>query len=137
MDNIKDSFGNNNKDYERLTTPKPVVNNEEVTSLLSSTDYDLNHDVVMKSHVTNFFSQVPDSGCFDVARRYLSLEVNFVTSKLRGASRNWYLVKYPANNVPTSMKELLESLKVAFNDVSSSKLAKKINEFKTSLWSSH
>ncbi|OUM61908.1 hypothetical protein PIROE2DRAFT_11977 [Piromyces sp. E2] len=145
MKNNKDKSNDNNRAYDRLTTPKPFGNNEDDTSLLSSTDYDLDHDVVMKSHVTNSFSQVPDPGCFDgnstetelfcelceatfkthpYKRWPEDIKVNFVTSRLKGAARNWYLVKYPANTVPASMKELLEGLKVAFNDVGSNKLAK-------------
>ena len=111
------------------------------TRQLSPTQYDLDHDVVMRSNYHhNSLIQVPEPGffsgdtsetdlfcelCEDTFNTYPNNElpedtkVNFVKSRLRGSARNWYLSRYKNNVVPATMFELLMGLKGAFNNIGS------------------
>ena len=51
-------------------------------------------------------------------------KINFVQSRLRGASRSWFKTKYPIGTSPSSLEVLLEELKKAFPDLVSKKLKK-------------
>lgn len=128
--------------YERLETPRPPA---EQAPSNHSTQYDKDHDVIMKSRIAYSINQVPEPGffvgktsetdlfcqlCEDTFKTYPNrywpedAKVNFVKSRLRDAARNWYLSKYKENESPASLKELLEGLKKAFTNVESKKLAK-------------
>ncbi len=111
----------------------------------SSVQYDLDHDVVMRSNYHYNLTQIPEPGFFSGDTNETDLfcelceatfttypnnelpddaKVNFVKTRLRGSARNWYLSKYKNNIVPSNMGELLAGLRGAFNNVGSTKLAK-------------
>ena len=131
--------------YERLDTPRPAPEREDGNSVSTSTHYDLDHDVIMKSRLAYTVNQVPEPGffvgntsetdlfcqlCEDTFKTYPNrywpedTKVNFVKSRLRDAARNWYLTKYKDNVYPATLKELLDGLREAFTNVASNKLAK-------------
>ena len=142
----------NNHSYERLNTPTPtplaeqkIEDNDSSSEATTSTHYDLDHDVIMKSRFAYTVTQVPDPGlftgktsetelfcqlCEDTFKTYPhrywpeDSKVNFVKSRLRGSARSWYLTKYKDNIYPATLKELLDGLKKAFTNVASVKLAK-------------
>ena len=111
------------------------------------TRYDNDHDVIMRSAFPYTVAQVPEPGLFsgDISETELfcqlcgdtfktypcklwpeDAKINFVQSRLRGAARSWFQIKYPIGTSPSSLEVLLEELKKAFPDVVSKKL-KKIN----------
>ena len=113
----------------------------------TSTRYDNDHDVIMRSAFPYTVAQVPEPGLFsgDISETELFFQlcgdtfktypcklwlsdakINFVQSRLRGAARSWFQTKYPIGTSPSSLETLLEELKKAFPDVVSKKL-KKIN----------
>ena len=113
----------------------------------TTTRYDSDHDVIMRSAFPYTVAQVPEPGlfsgdisetelfcqlCGDTFRTYPcklwpeDAKINFVQSRLRGAARSWFQTKYPIGTSPSSLEVLLEELKKAFPDVVSKKL-KKIN----------
>ena len=127
-------------------TPRPGDDNSNDDSGRSdsSTNYDLDNDVVMRGRITYPIAQVPDPGLFTGVPAEVELfcelcsatfkaypnnllppdaRVNFVKTRLRDAARNWYLTKYKGNVVPASLQELLDGLKAAFPNVESKKLA--------------
>ncbi len=122
----------------------PEVSAEDQKSV-SSVKYDLDNDVIMRTRYPDSVKQIPEPGCFrgitsetelfcdlceDTFKTYPNSswpeesKINFVRSRLRDAARNWYLTKYKGNKSPKTMKELLDGLRIAFNDVGSNKLAK-------------
>lgn len=149
---IADHNNTNNNRYERLNTPTPtpdrrddLAEEESVSSATTSTHYDLDHDVIMKSRFAYTVAQVPDPGLFTGKTSETELfcqlcednfktypykhwpeesKVNFVKSRLRGSARSWYLTKYKDNIYPATLHELLDGLRKAFTNVASAKLAK-------------
>ena len=126
----------------------PVQNFEEpqvVPNAPPSIQYDLDHDVVMRTPYHYNLTQIPEPGFFSGNPNETDLfcelceatfttypnnelpepaKINFVKTRLRGSARNWYLSKYKHNIVPSTMGELLTGLRNAFNNVGSTKLAK-------------
>ena len=113
----------------------------------TTTRYDNDHDVIMRSAFPYTVAQVPDPGLFDgkvsEAELFCQLcadtfktfpcklweedaKINFVQSRLRGAARSWYQTKYSNGTAPPSLEILLYELRNAFPDLVSKKL-KKIN----------
>ena len=113
----------------------------------TSTRYDNDHDVIMRSAFPYTVAQVPEPGlfygdisetelfcqlCGDTFKTYpcklwaTESKINFVQSRLRGAARSWFQTKYPNGTSPSSLEVLLDEIKKAFPDVVSKKL-KKIN----------
>jgi len=113
----------------------------------TTTRYDNDHDVIMRTTFSGNVPQVPDPGLFtgDVSETELFCQlcgdtfktypckfwpeeskINFVQSRLREAARSWYQNKYPAGTSPISLNLLLKELKESFPDFVSKKL-KKIN----------
>ena len=78
-----------------------------------------------KPSETELFCQLCEDTFRTTPNRYLSEEtkINFVKSRLRDSTWNWYLNKYKDNFRPGSMHELLTGLKTAFSNVASYKLA--------------
>ncbi len=122
----------------------PEISGEDKKSV-SSVKYDLDNDVIMRTRYPDSVKQIPEPGCFrgitsetelfcdlceDTFKTYPNSswpeesKINFVRSRLHDAARNWYLTKYKGDKSPKTMKELLNGLRVAFNDVGSCKLAK-------------
>ena len=103
----------------------------------TSTRYDNDHDVIMRSAFPYTVAQVPEPGlfsgdisetelfcqlCGDTFKTYpcklwaTESKINFVQSRLRGAARSWFQTKYPAGTSPSSLETLLDELKKAFPD---------------------
>ena len=145
IENPKEDIDSENlHPFERLDTPKPNKIHEN-NSDYDSTNYDLDHDVIMRSRFAYSINQVPEPGnftgktsetdlfcqlCEDTFKTYPNrlwpedAKVNFVKSRLRDAARNWYLTKYKDNTSPATLKELLDELKKAFTNIASKKLTK-------------
>eukprot|EP00833_Pecoramyces_ruminatium_P007541 jgi/Orpsp1_1/1181573/evm.model.c7180000077753.1 len=126
-----------------MITPRPVPIQPDEHSV--TTQYDLDHDVIMRSRFAYSINQVPEPGffsgktsetdlfcqlCEDIFKTYPNrywpedAKVNFVQSRLRDSARNWFLAKYKNNTLPATMQELIDGLRTAFNNVASIKLAK-------------
>lgn len=146
MESLNQRINNNQNPagYERFETPKPPVDNQEDESS-TSTDYDIDHDVIMRNRISVPLIQVPEPGFFSGKTSETELfcqlcedtfstspnkhlpeetKIYFVKSRLRDSARNWYLAKYSGNTKPRTMSELLEGLKTAFSNIASYKLAK-------------
>jgi len=123
------------------STPQATYDDNASTT----TRYDNDHDVIMRSAFPYTVAQVPEPGlfsgdisetelfcqlCADTFKTYPcklwpdDAKINFVQSRLRGAARSWYQTKYPTGVIPSSLESLLEELKKAFPDVVSKKLKK-------------
>ena len=115
--------------------------NEDTTS----TQYDPDHDVIMKSRFVAPVNQIPDPGLFDgntaetelfcelcwsTFKNYPNstlseeIKIDFVKTRLRGTARNWYLTKYTGDNLPFTLESLLLDIRTAFPNVVSKKLAR-------------
>jgi len=87
----------------------------------TSTRYDNDHDVIMRSAFPYTVAQVPEPGlfygdtsetelfcqlCGDTFKTYpckiwaTEAKINFVQSQLRGAARSWFQTKYPNGTSP-------------------------------------
>jgi len=130
------------------STPEaPTVIPQVDDGASTSTRYDNDHDVIMRSAFPYTVAQVPEPGlfsgdisetelfcqlCGDTFKTYpcklwaTESKINFVQSRLRGAARSWFQTKYPNGTSPSSLEVLLDEIKKAFPDVVSKKL-KKIN----------
>ena len=64
MNNRLNNAPNDNNIYERLDTPRPLPGNDDDDSADTSTHYDLDHDVIMRSRFAYTVNQVPDPGNF-------------------------------------------------------------------------
>ena len=134
------------REIHQQATPRhgDNINNDDSGHSDAPTNYDLDHDVVMRGRITYPIAQVPDPGLFTgvpaEAELFCELchatfeaypnnllpddaRINFVKTRLREAARNWYLTKYKGNVVPATLQELLDGLKAAFPNVESKKLA--------------
>ena len=121
--------------------PQPPVDDNASTT----TRYDSDHDVIMRSAFPYTVAQVPEPGLFsgDISETELFCQlcadtfktypcklwpedskINFVQSRLRGAARSWYQTKYPSGVLPVSLEVLLDELRRAFPDLISKKLKK-------------
>ena len=99
--------------------PQPSLDDNASTT----TRYDSDHDVIMRSVFPYIVAQVPDPGlfsgdisetelfcqlCADTFKTYTcklwpeNSKINFVQSRLRGAARSWYQTKYPSGILPAS-----------------------------------
>jgi len=156
LENFKASFAKEIEDYfedklkksnEELLTQitKMIEDRLNNSSEESSTEYDLDNDVIMKNKLNPPVRQVPEPGffsgdttqtelfcelCFDTFKTYPNnqleeeAKINFVKSRLRDSARIWYRIKYKDNNNPATMVELLQELAAAFTNVISIKLSK-------------
>ena len=127
--------------YNRLDTPKPPIDDN---SSATSTRYDLDHDVIMRTRFSYPVNQVPEPGFFNGTVKDTELfcelcsatfksfpnkslpeevKINFVQSRLRDSARSWFLSKYHDNLYPATMDELLNGIKTAFPNVAGPKLA--------------
>lgn len=137
-----------NQDYDRLGSATPRPQNDDLATssdATTSTHYDLDHDVIMRSRFAYTVTQVPEPGfftgkisetdlfcqlCEDTFKTYPNrywsenAKVNFVKSRLRDSARNWYLTRYKDNVYPATLNELLTGLRKAFTNEASVKLAK-------------
>lgn len=123
---------------------KEIKTLNDTDSEEGSTEYDDDHDVIMQNQ-TYSLKQVPDPGFFtgDTTQTELFCElcqatfktppnnhlseevkINFVAVRLRESARIWYHIKYKDGVSPITMDELLEDLRKAFSNVTSTKLAK-------------
>ena len=141
-DYLTQQLGKNTEDLlERMTEMLKEYNNEDATT---STDYDEDHDVIMRNGITSSVTPVPDPGLFSGNTNETKLfcelcesiintypynqlteaeKKNFITSRLRGSARTWYQIKYK-NAAPTTARNILIELSQAFSNVTSIKLAK-------------
>lgn len=156
LENFKASFA---KEIEDYFEDKLKKSNEELLNQIakmiedrlnnsseeSSTEYDLDNDVIMKNKLNPPVRQVPEPGffngdttqtelfcelCYDTFKTYPNnqleeeAKINFVKSRLRDSARIWYRFKYKDDNSPATMVELLQELAAAFTNVISIKLSK-------------
>lgn len=156
LENFKASFA---KEIEDYFEDKLKKSNEELLNQIakmiedrlnnsseeSSTEYDLDNDVIMKNKLNPPVRQVPEPGffngdttqtelfcelCYDTFKTYPNnqleeeAKINFVKSRLRDSARIWYRIKYKDDNSPATMVELLQELAAAFTNVISIKLSK-------------
>ena len=141
-DYLTQQLGKNTEDLlERMTEMLKEYNNEDATT---STDYDEDHDVIMRNGITSSVTPVPDPGLFSGNTNETKLfcelcesiintypynqlteaeKKNFITSRLRGSARTWYQIKFK-NAAPNTARNILIELSQAFSNVTSIKLAK-------------
>ena len=111
----------------------------------SSTEYDFDNDVIMKSKLHLPIHQVPEPGFFTGNSEETELfcelcyatfrtepnnllpeatKINFVQSRLRDSARVWYKIKYKDGKYPVTMIQLLNDLSKAFPNITNIKLSK-------------